>query len=310
MIALVRAAIIVSCGLAACGGTSPSVISANQYVLSIAVDADAVYWTTPGGVYSAPKDGTNVTPTKLAALRSNGNAVIGVAVDALDVYWADPGTCRGNGPADGAIMKVPIGGGTPIVLADQQCSPQSIAIDDDTVYWTNATGVLKVPKVGGLLDAVDLGETSPVAVSVSGSNVSWTDETGTLYVAATANGPPTTLARGLGILHGLAIDGTSAYWTEFNGSPGALMTVPLVGGTPTMLATDDDEPKWVAVDEAYVYWTNHAQVQRTRLDASQTETLADGEYDPTALAVDDAYVYWGDNPGTNTSVVGLKRIAK
>lgn len=288
---------------------SPTVIASNQQPQSIAVDATNVYWTSLYGVFSAPKDGQDVTPTKLASVDTNVTFLTGIAVDDAAVYWADSGSCMGNGPTDGAIMNVPIGGGVPVTLADQQCAPQGIALDADTVYWSSATSVLKIPKSGGVLDAVALEETAPLAVAVDATAVYWGGVTGLVRSASKAAGSATTLANAQGLVSGVAIDSTSVYFAEFNGAPGALMKVAAGGGAPTTLATDDYEPKWIAVDDEQVYWTNNTQIRRATLDGASSETLVDNEFYPTALAVDDAYVYWGDM-SSGDGVASIKRIAK
>jgi hypothetical protein len=45
---------------------------------------------------------------------------------------------------DGSVMKVPIGGGTPTVLASGQTGAASIAVDATSVYWTDADTVVKL----------------------------------------------------------------------------------------------------------------------------------------------------------------------
>jgi len=99
-----------------------------------------------------------------------------VAIDATNVYWTDSGTSS-KSYLDGAVMMVPISGGTPTTIASNQSYPNSIAVDATSVYWTN-------------------------------------NGDGTVMKVASAGGTPTTLATGQGNPDGIAVDATSVYWTN------------------------------------------------------------------------------------------------
>jgi hypothetical protein len=64
-------------------------------------------------------------------------------VDSKYVYWAD-------NVNPGAILYVPIGGGSVMTLAPLQNTPDRVVVDSDSVYWTNdvsSTGtVMRVAK--------------------------------------------------------------------------------------------------------------------------------------------------------------------
>src|SRR5262249_26342220 len=82
-------------------------------------------------------------------LATGPSGASGIAVDATNVFW----TAGGSPP--GAVMKVPIAGGPPTVLASGQDLPDSIAVDATSVYWTSLGAmsgvptVMKVPIAGG-----------------------------------------------------------------------------------------------------------------------------------------------------------------
>ena len=73
-----------------------------------------------------------------------------MAIDATNVYWTNSGTSS-KSYLDGAVMMVPISGGTPTTIASNQTYPNSIAVDATSVYWTNFRDgtVMTVPTGGG-----------------------------------------------------------------------------------------------------------------------------------------------------------------
>jgi len=201
----------------------------SQKGIYIAVDDANVYWTNDA-VMKVPKAGG--LPVTLAT----GDLTLskhGVAVNSTDVYWAEfnyacAGTDQPCNPGLGRVMRVPVGGGTPSVVASRQSGANSIALDATHVYWTsyNDGTVMKVPLAGGT---------------------------------------PTTLASGQVAMNDLTADGTSVYWTKYGDTglqDGAVMKVALAGGTPVTLAPAH-LPTGIAVDATSVYWLNlHMGVMR------------------------------------------------
>ena len=56
----------------------------------------------------------------------------GIAVDGSNIYWV----------AGEDIMRAPLAGGPPVILASGQAQPNAIAVDNARVYWTNFGGAV------------------------------------------------------------------------------------------------------------------------------------------------------------------------
>jgi hypothetical protein len=112
------------------GGKPMTLASGVTRVGGLANDDVNVYWTAynTGVVAYAPKSGGG--PNTLAAGRDKPTAIV---VDSASVYWLD----------SHALMKVPVGGGSPVTLAPY-VGGEGLAVDSVSVYWTTNAGVLKI----------------------------------------------------------------------------------------------------------------------------------------------------------------------
>jgi hypothetical protein len=121
-------------------GGNPLTLASNQQLpLEVAVDGSYVYWTTEIGVLGRlPIGGGGLLKTLL----SGHEPLAGLALDADNLYYVVTG-------AKGRVMKMPKGGGAPVIMAEGQDQPTSVVVDEKSVYWTNRVeggAVMKVAK--------------------------------------------------------------------------------------------------------------------------------------------------------------------
>jgi hypothetical protein len=239
----------------------------------------------PRSVGAAP---CTPTPTALAAAQPSPAAI---AVDATSVYWINSGE-------HGAVMKVLLTGGAPVMLASAS-GGAGIAVDGSSVYWTNIGRtdgpVMKVPRDGGPAVALATSQPAAVGIAVDANNVYWSDIMGAGVVKASlCGGPPVALAPPCCVFN-LAIDATSVYfhyWNGSNGSPIAIRKVPIAGGPTVTLADGQRGASGIAVDATSVYWNTVSGVVKMPLSGGAVQTVVSVVDVPTDLALDETSVYF------------------
>jgi uncharacterized repeat protein (TIGR03803 family) len=171
-----------------------------------------------GTVFSVPVSGGS--PTVLASF-NGGNGASGLTISGNTLYGTNPG---GGAYGDGTVFSVPVGGGSPTVLASFNGSdgegPEgglTLSADGRSLYGTTLQG------------------------GVNGD--------GTVFSVPVGGGSPTVLASFNGTNGkepgGLTLSGNTLYGTTSEGganSPyddGTVFSVPVTGGTPTLLVTFD-----------------------------------------------------------------------
>ena len=257
---------------------------------------------------SPSDDGGTWQPIVLASGQDHPS---GIVVWSAAVYWTNAGTNLGTG----AVMKIPVGGGSPTPLAAGQNAPAGIAVDGmSNVYWANSGSgsgdgsIMKVPLNGGTATAVASGQNSPGAIaydSTSTDSVYWAAGDGIWRLQMPTGGTPVKLwspSAGDQNPPAIAVDATSVYWlTRSTGAPnGNVMSLPLTGGTPVTLASGLNGDYAIAVDSTSVYWALGDTVMKVPLGGGGPVTLVSGTGNTPphqALAVDAAHVYWTASKG-------------
>ena len=234
-----------------------------------------------------------------------------VAVNATHLYWTTAVDQPGTSAGPGTLMRVPTAGGPPEELALNLIMPHHIVLDDTSVYWTSfapdAGALLKMPLGKGPVTTVAANQNNCHGLVVAGSTAYFTNYSeGTVKKAPIdGHGPITQLADGQPSPTHVAVDATYLYWTNHVAPNGSIMRVPLTGGAPEPVVSNQAQPYGLAVDATNIYWTNTGAgtVMQMPLGGGAPITLAQGQVSPYSLVVDEGNVYFTTFDGGQSGTI-------
>jgi hypothetical protein len=201
--------------------------------------------------------------------------------DGATAYYAEQSYGPTGWAMNGSIRSIGLGGGSPTTLVTGVDVIDEIAVDDDSLYFSDyddpanvdassAVSFLgKAPRNGGsFVKLVDNVPGRMEGVAVGGGWVYWSHaDDGTVNRVSTAGGDSTVVATGQGVVYELAADDAGVYWinsgqtlVDCDLTDGAIEFVPTGSSAPVTVIGGIDNPSSIVVSGGTVYFTmNGAQ---------------------------------------------------
>lgn len=243
---------------------------------------------------AVPLDMHITAPTTLGPAQTLTSCL---AVDANFVYWSDAGP---------AIMKVPVGGGTPVQVIAGGDKNACVAVDGSGVYYFDADKVMKAPLSGGgaapLASGQHLLKGAPLVAA--GGYVYWvTDVYGNVdayngknavvrvSTTAAAATPEIVTAELVGNPGGLAVDDSNVYYSDQSGVFARALAAP---ATATSFGQSSLHGNAIAVGGGHLAMNEIAAVGSGDVAVFRTDGMMRVVVSPSLaqpLALDDRGVY-------------------
>jgi hypothetical protein len=182
-----------------------------------------------------------------------------LVIDDTSLYYVDLAT-QGDVATTGTVTSIPLAGGTPTTLAVSPSWVEPLALGGGILFTFQGYDLVSLPAGGGALTTIATMVPNVAQIIVAGGFVFWT-------VSAT-----------------LGSDGAGD-------TPGQLMSMPVGGGTPSLLHEFDS--LGLTAGASSLYWVEDVGVMGMPLSGGPVTTLVSGQQDGvSAFALDDSYFYW------------------
>ena len=261
------------------GGTPADVATGQLKPLSIAADADGVYWANEGdesaGSSTVMKKalplaaGAPVTLVTGTAADPESPVIKAIAVADSTLYYTLVNDVRAISTDEAVTDDVVVGTATNLDIGMASGYPSGLAVDGTYVVWT--TGIRSAIERDDLLEGSDayleLGESQGDVlwhnVASDGTNAYWATTTNivTSALVKEAGGANTTLATTPDFkpITAFAIDAANVYFAN----DGSIFKAPLGGGDPVIIARDQAAPSSMLVEGTTLYFATSDCAVRT-----------------------------------------------
>ena len=237
-----------------------------------------------------------------------------LAVDALNVYWAN-----GKTTPNGTVYKVPINGGTPVLVQGTLDIPHGIASDGLDVFWaSNGSGeIWKAATNGtGTPTAIVNGQNKPIDIVATALGLVWLNGgDGSIFASDKSGGNVIQVISAsavVGLHNGhLRVSGTTVYWTDTNG--GAVYSSPIVKNSTATPVTSATNARFLDVDAKDIFFSAGSgatsSVNLTPLAGTTATAILMNQAASQGVAVDGFHLYWA-NGGLSASTGTINRAHK
>ncbi|HET7540972.1 MAG TPA: hypothetical protein VFK05_13910 [Polyangiaceae bacterium] len=237
-------------GVAVSGATAatPLVNRLGYPQFQVASDATSVFWNDDKAIYRTPKlGGTSTSVLSLPAAPLANSPIIDLLSDGTYLFYTD-----GH-----SVFRKPLLAGDAQVMTQGFSRIEKLAQDSDGVYFTDyvSGAVVKLAKCASALAPSDLGVVPPSPPSSSPAPSPRPSPTEVACDPATAvhGCPEAVVVATASHPYGLATDESYLYFSTLD-TAGTIQKVPLAGGTPVTIASNEPSPHDLAVDANNVYW--------------------------------------------------------
>jgi sugar lactone lactonase YvrE len=193
--------------------TQTIVVSQLSAPTSVALDGSGnLYIAESSGVVLIPNENGTLNPPDMQTLQITGLGLAqGIFVDGnANLYVADS--------ANGNVIEVAAGGGTPTTIASGLTNPHAVALDAlGNVYVASDNQVTEYPAGGGAPIILGTGFRSPQGVAVDASGTIYVADTGNVQIVKVAPGGQSQsnlTVTGLTAPHGITLDASGSVYVS------------------------------------------------------------------------------------------------